>query len=1030
MNLPELSVRKSVFAWMVMATSIIFGSIGLSRLGVSYLPDVDFPVLSVRVEWPGASPEVMESEIVDRIEKELVNVEGVKEIVSDIRQGYVSISLEFDLSRDVDAAMQELQSYLSQVDLPLDVEVPRIYKSNPEDQPLMWIGLTGERSTRDLFVYADLHLLDRFKLIDGAGEVLVGGAGERNLRVHVKLDELKKRELTVLDVVSALKLQHIESASGYIENDQTESVVRFMGEGISTREVGNILITRRGNEPVYGQSIRIRDVARVEDGLEDLRRMNSISGETGISIGVKKQRGANAVAVGRAIRAEVDAINTELPEDMHLRILFDGVGFVESAVFDTELALLLSAIATVVVVWFSLGSFASTLNIGLAIPTSVLGSFLILYFSGFTLNLFTLLGLSLAIGIVVDDAIMVLENIVRHFDMGKSPARAAVDGTNQVFFAAIATTIVLFSMFVPVAFLSGVTGRFFFQFAVTITGAVALSTLDALTLTPMRASRTLSRDGRKARFLVLVDRGYEVLTELYKKTLLLSFRFRVWILASSVVFLVVSFWVSRDIAMEFVPQQDRSQFGVFVKTKVGSSLHSTKEQVAPLEKYLQGNPDVKDYIAIVGGFSGGQTNQANMIVILNPIEERSKSQGQIMEEFRKFIKNEVGLRAALFDFSSRGLTPRGSYPVEFNIRGPDWTVLKEKGDEIQKIMNDSGLVTGVNMDYQSGLPQLQVIPRRDEAAQTGVFVDSILNTISAGIGGVRAGRFTGDGRRYDVRVRLDEKDRDQDLDLLKLDVRNVYGEMIPVSRVVRTQLVPSVFTMSRVNRQRAVSITARPAEGVSQGLALSSLEEKIRPVIPTGYGFSAGGEARGFRNTVKEMVGALVLGLVVSYIVLGVQFNSFIHPATILLAVPFGMSGAMLSLYVWGQSLNLFSMIGMILLAGLATKNSILIVEFANQIREEKGLDATAAVLEAAPIRLRPIIMTSITALAAALPPALIPGEGAEARIPMALAVSGGILFSMTFSLVIVPLAYTLMAKLEKENPDLLSLEDGSSGET
>lgn len=1018
MSLPELSVRRSVFAWMIMVSAIIFGAIGLSRLGVSYLPDVDFPVLEVRVEWPGAAPAVMEAEIVDRVEKEVINVEGVREIRSSIRQGNVSITLEFDLNRDIDAAMQELQSYLSQVDLPLDVEPPRIFKTNPEDQPLMWLGVTGDRSIRDLFVYADLNLLDRFKLIPGVGEVLVGGASERNLRVHIKENELRRRELTVLDVAQAIRMQHAESASGYVENQKKEYSLRFMGEGLTPKDVNNILIVRRGNEPIYEASIRIGDVATVEDGLDDLRRMNSVSGKTGISIGIKKQRGANAVEVGQAIRKEIEAIKKDLPSDMDIRPLFDGISFVEEAVTDTRLALLFSALATVVVVWLSLGSFASTLNIGLAIPTSVMGTFLILYFSGFTLNLFTLLGLSLAIGIIVDDAIMVLENIVRHHEMGKSPRQAAIEGTEQVLFAALATTVVLFAIFIPVAFMSGITGRFFYQFAITISSSVALSTVDALTLTPMRASRTLGiGEGRKPRFLQLVDSGYRVLENIYSVFLVYVLKFKVPITIVSILFLALSTWLLLKLPAEFVPDQDRSQFGAFVKTPVGSSLQHTRERIQILEKFLQGRPEVKDYIAIVGGFQGGQVNQANVIVAMVPPDQREMSQQEFMELFRNEIGKYDDMHAALFDFATRGLSSRGQYPVEFNIRGPDWGVLKDTGARIMDVMEQSGLVTGVNMDYQEGAPEIRVFPDRREAAITGVPVETILETIQTGIGGVRAGRFTNDGRRYDVRLRLRKEDRAKPPDVRSLDVRNIYGELIPIRRVTYQVVEPSVLTMSRVNRQRSISITARPSDGVAQGTALTQLEKSVSEIIPKNYSMETGGEARGFRSTLTSLTETLFLGVIVSYIILAIQFNSFIHPITILLAVPFGMSGAALSLAVAGESLNLFSMIGIILLAGLATKNSIMIVEFANQIRCSEKLDPKTAILKAAPLRLRPILMTSVTSLAAALPPALMPGSGAEARIPMAVAVSGGILFSTAFSLIIVPLAYQVLSSLEK-NPE------------
>lgn len=1013
MMISEFAVRRSVFAWMIMFSTIVFGAIGLNRLGVSYLPDIDFPVLSVRVTWEGAAPAIMETEIVERLEKEIINVEGITEIQSSVRQGFAQITLSFHIDRDVDVAMQELQSYLSQVRLPTDVDPPVIFKTNPEDQPIIWLGLSGDRTLAELFVYTDNSLLDRFKLLPGVGEVLIGGAGERALRVWVDNNKLRAWDLSILDVRQALASQHIESASGYLENSARETNLRLMGEGMTPEEVGNILITRRGNQQILDTLIRVRDVARVEDGLNDARRSNSISGKSGISMGIKKQRGENAIAVGQAVLAEVDRINQDLPGDMELRPLFNGVRFAKLAVDDTQLALLLSIAMTILVVYLSLGSLSSTFNIILSIPTSVMGTFFILYFSDFTLNLFTLLGLSLAIGVIVDDAIMVLENIVRHFRMGKDRVRASIDGSKEVFFAALATTVVLLSIFIPVIFLEGVIGKFFFQFGVTISAAVALSTVDALTLTPMRASRTLRRGQSQFRLIRLIDSGYTLLTEVYARLLKQALRFSPVILLIAAGFLATAFLVFRGLPSEFVPDQDQSQFGINIKLPTGSSLAKTEAEIKKIEALIQKKPDIADYIAIMGGFQGGETNLARVIVVMTPMEKREISQRDFMEKLRAELQAFGNMRISMFDFASRGLTTRGSYPVEFSIRGSNWQKLREIAETSIAEMEKTGLAVGLDMDYQEGMPEIRIFPKRSTAALSGVSIRDLSETVQTALGGAREGRFTNDGKRYDVRVRLLDEQRENPADIRRLQIRNQFGELINLTSVARLDQGKTVQTLSRLDRQRAITVTGRPARGASQAEALAAFEKIIREKLPDGYNARPGGSASGFKSAFANLYFALLLGAVVAYIVLAVQFNSFIHPISILMAVPFGIGGAILALFLFGQSLNLFSMIGLILLAGLATKNSILIVEFANQIRA-RGAGIQEAILEAAPLRLRPILMTSVTAMAAALPQAMELGAGSEARIPMALTVIGGIFVSMGFSLFVVPVVYNFLTKLER----------------
>ncbi len=1014
MRLSDLAIARPALAWVIMFGLIVFGAVSLGRLGVSYMPDVDFPTLSVSVAWEGAAPEVMEAEIVDRLERRVIAVEGLKEMVSTVRQGSANVALEFDIDRNIDSALQEVQTALSRIELPEGVLPPTVRKSNPEDDPILWIGLSSdERHLRELYVIADQSIIDRLQLLPGVGEAFVGGSIERNLRIWVDNNKLRQYELTALDLEQSLRLDHTEGAAGYLENSERESNLRVFGEGASVSEVANIPITRRGGAPIYFSTIRLGDVARVEDGLNDFRRITRVNGRPGLTIGIRKQIGGNAVAVGERVKAEVLEIQKSLPRDVKLTVNFDSTRFVREAIDETQFTLILSGILTAVVCWIFLGSWNSTLNVILSIPTSVVGTFLILYFLDFTLNLFTLLGLSLAIGIVVDDNIMVLENIVRHFDMGKDRVRAARDGAREILFAAVAASTAVAAIFLPVAFMEGVIGRFFFQFGVTITAAVALSLLDAVTLTPMRASRLLTRTERTPRIVQAVGAVMRVTTTLYQALLARALNQRLLtILAASGLF-ALSLLLGNLIRKEFVPPEDQSQFGARLLTASGTSLEKTSGAFAQFEAWLSSRPDVARYIAIVGGFGGGESSSGVVFVTLVPPEERDLDQQEFMDEARATIAKIPGLRGSLFDFSTRGLTARRGSPVEFSIRGGDWATLRDTAEAIKAKMRASGNFEDVDSDYREGMPEVRVIPIRSQAAARGVSMDALVRTVGAAMGGIRAGRFTNDGRRYDVRIRLAEGQWTDAESLRRLQVRNIYGELVNLGEVARIESSPVVQSLTRVDRQRAISLSASVPRGKSQAAALEEAERIARELLPDGYAFFPGGGSRGFAEAFDSLYFALWLGVLAAYMVLTAQFNSFLHPIAVLLALPFSVSGAFIALFVTGQSLNLYSMIGIVLLMGIAKKNSILLVEFANEARK-RGANVRAALLESAAVRFRPIVMTSLTAIAAAIPPALALGPGAESRIPMAIAVIGGMTLSTILTLFVTPCAYSLLARFER----------------
>ena len=1028
-SLADLSIRRPVFAWMLMAALIIFGAIGLSRLGVSEQPDVDFPVLTINATWSGAAPEVMETEIVNKIEEEVISTQGVRDVTSQIQQGQAAITLEFDIDRNIDAALTEVQSKLSDVELPLGADQPTIVKSNPEDQPI--ILLSASSTTRDLHAlteFLELNVIDQLKILPGVGEVTLAGYQQRNLRVWVDNDKLKALQLTMLDVKSALETEQVEESAGYLENSANEFNVRTMGEGATPEAVGDIRIKKRGGEAIYNSNIRIRDVARVEDGLEDVRHLAIVNGHKGIGIGIKKQHGANSVAVAQAVKDRLAELRPGLPPDVKIDVNFDSSLFIQDAIHETEFTLILSAIITSVVCFLFLGSFSSTLNVLLSIPTSVMGTFIVLYFMGFTLNFFTLLGLSLAIGIIVDDAIMVLENIVRHLEMGKSKVLAARDGAREITFAALAATVAVVAIFLPVAFMKGIIGRFFFQFGVTISAAVLLSLLEAITVTPMRCSQFMG--GANNGYARWASRQFDVFGLWYRSILAFCLNHRLLVIGVSTLIFLVSLIMAEMLPKEFLPRQDQNAFLVRVQTPVQSSITFTEGKLIEMEKILRAHPEIDHFFSTVGGFTtdtgaaegavtDGQVNSASIYVTLKPKSLRGVDQFTLMNELRQEFAKIPDIIAVPQDLASHDFIAGRGFPVEVNVRGLDHRVLQKTAGQIIAEMNQTGDFRDIDTDFRTGMPEVRIYPDRELAVQSGVSVNTIADTVQAAIGGAVQGQYTNKDRRYDVRLRLEGGERTGPDDIMKLDVRTDYNELIPISNVIKTQTVSTYQTIARRLREPSITIFANVAPGKSQSTALDQAEEIARRLAPPGYRVFLSGGAQTFRETFDSLILALWLGIIVSYMVLASQFNSFIHPFCVLLSLPFCVSGAFFGLLVTGHSLNLYSMIGIVLLMGIVKKNSILLVEFANQKRYVDGLGVRDALLFAGPVRLRPILMTSLATLAAAVPPALAWGPGAESRVPMAITVIGGVIVSTFFTLLVVPCAYSLLARFEsKAHPE------------
>jgi hydrophobe/amphiphile efflux-1 (HAE1) family protein len=1021
-TLADISIRNHVFAWMLMLGLIGFGLIcytgfgGVVKgLGVSQNPDVDFPVVSVSVNYEGASPEIMETDVVDPLEDAITSVEGVRQISSTSRLGSASLTVEFDLNRNIDAALQDVQTRVAQAArrLPRELDPPVITKTNPEDQPILWLSLAGSRPPTFLADYVRNNIRPQLQTVEGVGEVFIGGYRERNIRVWFDATRMEAQGLTVQDVIQAIQREHLEVPAGRIETSQREMNVRAEGEALDLAAFRNLVVSFRSGTP-----IRLQDVSVVEDGLEDRRRLARSQGEPSLGFGIRKLRGANAVEVGDRVKERLAEMQKQLPEGLSMYNNFDGTTFVKHAIDEILFTLVLASLLTGLVCWLFLGSWSTTINVLLAIPTSILGTFIVMYFLGFTLNTFTVLGLTLIVGIVVDDAIMVLENIYRHREHGEGKVKAASIGAREITFAAAAATLAIVAIFLPVAFMKGIIGKFFFQFGVTISVAVLISLIEALTLAPMRCSRFLEVGERRGRLGQAVDRSFDRLSAAYLRTLKPALHHRALVLASAVAFFAVSLLIIGQLRQEFVPAQDTSRFQLRFQTPVGTSIDVTDRIFQKIEGFLASRREVDRFFGFIGGFGGGEVNTGMIFVTMlepgdRPRDEktgRRLTQLEFMDVVRSTVNSFPGVRAVLIDPSQQGFsaTRGGGFPVEMTIRGRDWNVLAQSAQKVMEDMRASGVVTDVDSDYQVGMPEVRVIPDRNKAADLGISMAAIGETINAAIGGVRVGKFKDQGRRFDIRVRLLSDQRQRPEDIQRLFVRTGRGELVRLGDIVRIEQQPTLQAITRKDRERAITIFANVSKGASQAAALDKTQEIARAALPDGYRAIPSGSSQAFKESFASLGFAFAMGLIVAYMVLATQFNAFTHPFTVLLALPFSISGALMALWISGQSLNVYSMLGLILLMGIAKKNSILLVDFTNQVRE-KGRDTDEALLEACPVRLRPILMTSMATIAGAIPPALALGPGAELQRPMAVALVGGMLVSTLLTLFVVPAAYSLL---------------------
>jgi len=1013
MTLADLSIRRPVFAWMIFAACIIFGCIGFSHLGVSLFPDTTPPIITVDVAWPGASPEVIQTSAVDSLEQAIMEVQGVRNIESSCYQGFGEIKIEFYLNRNIDAAMQEVNAKVRAVSLPTEVDPPTISRDNKNATPILLVGLTSSGSLQELVDYADLHITDKFKTIPGVASVVISGGSDRSMRVWIDNEKLRKYELTAADVLNAFSQDYGESAAGYITGSRSESNVRMMGEASAASEIGNMLIGWRGPARIIDSNIRLRDVAYVEDGLADPRTFSRSNGKLSIGFSIQKQQQANEIETADRVKKVIDELNPTLPPGMHLTVNFDLTQFTKDVIHETEVTLVIAGIVTGLVCWAFLGSLTATLNVLISIPTSIIGSFFCLYVFHFTLNFFTLLGLSLAAGIVVDDAIMVLENITRHHSMGKTLRGAALDGAREITFAAAAASFTLVAIFSPSLFVGGTMGIYFYNFGLVLSCAVLISLLESITLTPMRCSRFMHEEKENA-FTRTVDSLFARFAKLYRRQLKWCLDNPLKILAVfSTLFiatLFASFSLFPNIEKEMAPSQDTGTVVMRVRLQPDVSLEQASHSLVQLEDFLRSQPEARIVTDSIG--DGSDVSTAQIFITLVDRSHRER-QPVIIDRWRKQLNAMQGLRIQIIDLSQSAFSTNRGTTLEISLQGPDYTVLQEKSEEIIGKMRASGEFTDMDTNTNSPVKEYRIAPDRQAAARAGISVQTIAQTITAATASVREGFFTNGDRRYDVRIKLLPEQLRTPEDLQKIQVRTESGELVSLGDVTTSSEKETFSSLNRTNRQRAVTLYANSATGVGQGKAIDDALKLCQETLPPGYQAYPTGSSATQKDSFGMFPVMLGLGLLIAYMIMAVQFNSFVHPTTVFLALPFTFTGAFFTLLITHSTFNIYSGIGILLLMGISMKNALLLVEFFNNQRRQFHLSPHGAVYNGAPIRLRPIIMTSCAAIASALPAALDPGPGIEVRFPIAAVVIGGVIISTACNLLVIPCAYVIFAHME-----------------
>tara|TARA_Y100000768_G_scaffold387807_1_gene380375 strand:- start:620 stop:3652 length:3033 start_codon:yes stop_codon:yes gene_type:complete len=1010
MHISEVTVNRPVFAIVLSLFVILIGLASYDKLTIREYPDIDRPVVTVSTVYTGASSKILERDVTEVIEDSLSGISGIREITSESRDEFSKIRIEFTLETDIDTAASDVRDKVSRVAalLPDDAQSPRIAKSDTDARAIMWIGFSSDILTSiQLNDYLDRNVVDRLSIQPGVASITIGGERKYSVRIWVDPEEIASRNLTILEVISAIKNENIERGAGRFESQQREIGVKLDSKLKTLEDYNKVVIRHYGDSKIY-----LSDVARVEIGPESERGFLRANKKSAIGLGIVRQTKSNVLDVANSIREELNLIRPSLPENIDMTIGYDQSLFVNESISEIRFALTVSMILVILIIYYFLSSKAITIIPAVTIPISIIGTFFIIYIFGYSLNVLTFLALVLAIGLIVDDSIVVMENIKRKIENGEDNYSASINGAKQITFVVIATTIVLVSVFLPLSFMGGKTGRLFIEFGVVLSFAVIISSFVALTLTPMMCSKLIEKNQ------ITTSRPlFDKFKNFYESSLVISQNKPRIVYSVTIIFILLSILLFQFIPKEVAPDEDRGIFIVSVNAPEGSSIQYTNEMVQKvenvLEKYVE-NGEIQTVFAIVApGFSGepGNVNSAFIFASLTSWQERSRHQKKIVQEIFPQLITMPGAMIFTINPPSLGQSPFKS-PVRFVISGTDYDLVGEWGQNIKNLSDEIGL-RNARIDYKVDKPRLNLLINRDEASNLGVSADDIAATLDALYASTRVTSFSKDGLTHNVILQADDKYLYNESNLDNIFIKSSTSkQLIPLSNLVIKSAEATSKSLKRVNRLPSVTLSASIAPGSSLGTILSDLTNASMEVLPPNAKISYAGTSKEFFETGNKLELTILLAILVVYLVLSAQFESFRNPLIIILTVPITMTAGIYSLFVSGSSLNVYSQIGFLMLIGLIAKNGILVVEFANQLRND-GMKIRKAIVESSIIRFRPVVMTTISTLLGAIPLILSSGAGAESRFAMAVVVFGGIALASFITLYLIPALYLL---IERDN--------------
>jgi len=1015
-NFIDLFIHRPTLTWVMTFALIIFGVLGYNKLGVDQFPDIEFPVVYVTATLEGASPEVMEQDVTDVLEEQLSTIEGIRSIRSTSANGASSIAVEFELGHDIDIGAQDCRDKVAAAlrRLPSGMDPPSVIKTDFSDSAIIWIPVRSDRTLVETSEYVRRFLKPKFETIPGVASAELWGRRDRAIRLWVNGDEMRARGLAVTDILDAVHREHVELPSGMVQSVNIEYAVKTDAEFRSVGELERLIVSWDGEAPV-----RLGDVARVEDGSADMESIGHYNAIPAVALGIRKMSGANTVAVVDEVYRRVDMLRDQLPRGIEFVVNEDRTGTadfsrsIRESVHETIFALEIGGLLAVLTVFVFLRRTRPTMIVGAAIPLSLVATFGFMWMFGYTLNTMTLLAMTLAVGVVIDDAIVVLENIERHREQGEPARVAASRGTREIAFAATAATMSIAVVFAPVVFIEGITASFLAEFGGTVATSVMVSIFVALTLPPMLAARMPApRPRAPGSIYERLERGFENMEQGYRVALHWALTHRTLTVGLALVSFLGALGFGSQLGREFYPRTDNGVLFVKFETPQGTRIETTGEFLEKNDRWMMTQKEVAGVFAGVGATSSGgrrrSPNTGMMFVMLTPKEERERSARELADATREALNQYPGQVVQAFDTMMMG----SMYAFSFEIVGDaELEELDAVATEFIARMKALGGYVDMTKSLKLGLPEVRVVPDREKAAALGVSARNVARTIQATVGGMDIATFKEGGKRFDIRVRLEEEHRADPGAIDKLYVRGRDGQVIELRNVVAVSTGAGPSAITRSDRQRSVTVEGNLSGDKKLGDAMADAERIAAEILRDGLSLSMAGAAERMRDEIANIALAMALSIVVIYMVLAAQFESFVYPFTVMLALHFAMVGALGALYVADMTLNLFSLIGIVLLMGLVTKNSILLVDYANQLRE-RGMDKFEAMRTAAPIRMRPVLMTALSMIFGVLPAAIGVGPGAETRAPMAIAVAAGMLSSTVLTLILVPVFYLLLDDL------------------